>query len=238
MPTLRLGRRVFAPRLLPTLLLLPLLALLLGLGHWQLGRAAEKRALVAAFRAGSGPALPLGAAPAPRYAHVAVAGRYLGARQFLLDNMTHAGVAGYRVWTPLERADGSLLLVDRGWLPVGASRAVLPPLDVDGAARTLTGRIDDLPRAGLRLAGAIEPGWPRRVAYPTWAELEAALGRPLAHVLVLLDAGAADGFVRDWQPPAPGPERHLGYALQWFALALTLLVAWFVVHLKRPEGPR
>ncbi len=236
-PPLRLGSRVFAPRLLPTLAMLPLLALLLWLGSWQLERAAEKRVLLAAFAAGAAApaAVPL-ADSTPRYAHVTATGRYLSGRQFLLDNMTRDGVAGYRVLSPLERTDGTLLLVDRGWLPAGPARAVLPDVAVDETSRTVRGRLDELPRAGLRLAAAAEAGWPRRVGFPTRAQLESALGRPVFAQLLLLDAAEADGYRRDWQPTASGPERNLGYAVQWYALALTLLVLWVVVNLKRPAA--
>ncbi|MBS0376202.1 MAG: SURF1 family protein [Proteobacteria bacterium] len=234
----RLGSRRFAPRLVPTVAMLALGALCVALGQWQLGRAAEKRALAAEFARGD--AAPVALPPVPdgaRYARVAVSGRYLAARQFLLDNMTHEGQAGYRVLTPLESDGGTLVLVDRGWLPVGANRALLPPVAVGEAPRRVTGRLDRLPRAGIELAATAERGWPRRVSYPRLAELEAALGRPLYPAIVLLDPTAADGYVRDWQPPAPGPERHLGYALQWFAFAATLVACWFVVSLRPPGRP-
>lgn len=233
---LRLGSRDFAPRLVPTVAMLALGALCIALGQWQLGRAAEKRALAAEFARGD--AAPVALPPAPddrRYARVALSGRYLADRQFLLDNMTHDGQAGYRVLTPLATEEGPLVLVDRGWLPVGASRAALPPVAVGTTPRRVTGRLDRLPRAGIRLAAVAEGGWPRRVSYPRFAELEAALGHPLYPAIVLLDPTAADGYLRDWQPPAPGPERHLGYALQWFAFAATLVACWFVVSLRLPE---
>jgi surfeit locus 1 family protein len=235
-PSIRVGSRVFAPRLVPTLVMLPLLALLVGLGTWQLERAAEKRALLVAFaRGAAAPAALPPAAAAARYTRVAVGGHYLSDRQFLLDNMTHDGRVGYRVLTPLERADGTLVLVDRGWLPGGPSRAQLPEVAVGDAPREVSGRLDELPRAGVRLVAPAEGGWPRRVSFPTHAELEAALGRPLYPRLLLLDAAVADGYLRDWRPPGMPPERHVGYAVQWYALALTLVVIWVIVNLKRRE---
>jgi surfeit locus 1 family protein len=236
---IRIGSREFAPRLVPTLLMLPVLALLLWLGTWQLERAGQKRALWASFERGGGAplALPPAATPAPRYARVRASGHYLGARQFLIDNMTHDGAAGYRVLTPLEAADGQLLLVDRGWLPLGASRAQLPDVAVGAGPREVIGRVDELPQAGIRLEVAAEPGWPRRIAFPTFAALAAALGRPVYPQLLLLDPALPDGYVRAWQPPGLPPERHLGYAVQWYALALTLLVLYVIVNLRRLEAP-
>ena len=51
------------------------------------------------------------------------------------------------------------------------------------------------------------------------------------------DSAEPDGFVRDWKPSGLTPERHLGYAFQWFALALTLAVLVLVSFLKSRESP-
>lgn len=238
MPRLRfrVGNRVFAPGLVPTLVMLPLLALLLSLGSWQLRRAHEKAALFEAFARGSDATLPLpaGAAPVPRYAHVVARGAYLPDRQILIDNMTHAERAGYRVLTPLARDDGSIVLVDRGWVPlVDGGRTRLPDVAVGAEPREIAGRVDDPPRAGIDVDSSLGTGWPRVLGFPTIAQLEQVLGRPVYPRIVLLDADRPDGYVRAWQPPGMPPERHVGYAVQWFGLALTLVIIYVVVNLKR-----
>ena len=237
---LRIGSRVFAPRLLPTLLLLPALALLAWLGTWQLERANEKRAQLAAFEQHpvTRVALPSAAdaASLPRYARVRLAGRYLADRQFLLDNMTHAGTAGYRVLTPFASEAGATVLIDRGWIPQGLSRARLPDVAVGPAPRAVAGRIDELPRPGIRLAGVPGSGWPRVVSFPRVGELADLLGAPLYPRVLLLDPSDPDGFLREWRPAGAAPERHVGYALQWYGLALTLAVAYLVACLRR-RGP-
>lgn len=234
-----LGSRVFVLRLLPTLVLLPALAGLVSLGTWQLRRSAEKRVQDAAFaRGGDAPvALPPTAEGIARYLHVRVRGRYLADRQFLLDNSTQGGVAGYRVLTPLECDDGRVLIVDRGWVPGGASRAHLPEVAVAASEREVAGRLDLPPEAGIRLEAAAEAGWPRRVSFPRLDALAATLGRPVYPRLLLLDAAAPDGYLRAWQPGGLTPERHLGYAVQWFGLALTLLIGFVIVQLEKPGTP-
>ena len=240
MPRSLLGLRTFAPSLAATLLLLPALALLVWLGSWQLQRAGEVRALQAAFdtsaatRAALPPAAQAGSLP--RYARVRLAGHYLGERQFLLDNMTHAGAAGYRVLTPFATGAGGIVLVDRGWIPLGASRAALPSVAVGAAPRELVGRLDELPRPGIRLAVVAGSGWPRVLSFPRLEDIAAALGEPPYPRLLLLEASQPDGYLREWRPAGGVPaERHLGYALQWYALALTLLVAYLVASLRRTE---
>lgn len=237
---LRLGNRTFAPGLVPTLVMLPLLALLLSLGSWQLRRAQEKQALFDAFARGADATvtLPHGYAPVDRYAHVVTRGTYLPDRQILIDNMTHGERAGYRVLTPLQRTDGTVVLVDRGWVPlVGGARDRLPDVAVDAKPREIAGRADDLPRAGIDVDTPLGSGWPRVLSFPKQAQVEQVLERRVYPRIVLLDADRPDGFVRAWQPPGFPPDRHVGYAVQWFGLALTLVIIYLVVNLRKTDAP-
>lgn len=240
---LRVGNRVFAPRVLATLVMLLLVIALLSLGRWQLERMREKQALFAAFDAGATSTLQLSAVPldqAHLYRHVSATGRYDSTHQILLDNMTHDGRAGFRVLTPLIAAGGTLL-VDRGWVPLGITRDQLPDVSVTEGDRTIQGRLGDLPAPGIELASAPTPAnapWPRVLSYPKLPELAAALDRPLDPWVLLLDSDQADGFLREWRPATFPPERHLGYAVTWFALAVTLLALYVVVNLHRAPAHR
>lgn len=222
-----------ARALVPTLIVVPLVGLLAWLGTWQIERAEEKREQSALFEATGAPAVSLPPAPGARYARVALEGHYLPDRQVLLDNMTHLGRVGFRVLTPFVTKDGTTLLVDRGWVPLGRTRADLPAVSVDDGSRQVSGRLDELPRAGLNPGTDVGSGWPRVLNYPALATLERALGRILYPKLLLLDEGATDGFVRDWQPTGLSYERHLGYGVQWYALAATLAVLYVVVGLRK-----
>ena len=154
---------------------------------------------------------------------------------------SQAGKPGYRVLTPFRRDDSdTLLLVDRGWVPLGASRSVLPPVFVSPGHRAVSGRLDDAAgtrRPGRRRAGV--PGdrsWPRVLNFPRQQDVEQALGERVESRIVLLDPAAPDGYERAWRPAMRfGPERHLGYAIQWFALALAVLVAFVALSLRRRD---
>jgi len=71
--------------------------------------------------------IDLGTPRLPRYQHIEAGGRYDEGRQILIDNMVNDGRAGYFVITPFALTGGGWLLVNRGWVPLGASRAVRPP---------------------------------------------------------------------------------------------------------------
>lgn len=233
-------RAAFRPRWAPTLAVLALLPLLLWLGTWQLDRAGQKHALVAAH-AVAGVAQPVAyAADLPRFTRVVVRGRWDVERQFLLDATVHEGQVGFRALTPLVLASGGTLLVDRGWVAGDPSRRALPDIafSVAGEAEVV-GLIDALPRPGLA-SGAVDvapgAGWPRVVLYPSRAELEAALGGAIEPGLLRLDPAAPNGLARGFAPDfGVSRERHLAYATTWFALAATLVIIWILLHLRRRE---
>lgn len=231
--------RRFRPGIPATLFTAFFLPLLLFLGTWQLDRAGEKQALFDAFAAG-GPSVALdgdstGLEELRRYAPVEATGRYLADRQFLLDNMVAEGRAGYRVWTPLLVDDERVLLVDRGWVPRDFAATEAPDVAVDTAPRKVTGLLDRLPRPGIELDTNMAPGWPKVVQFPTLDELSGVLDRTVIPGVVLLDAAEPDGYLRDWRASDFGPERHLGYAFQWFALAVTLVILYIAWSFRKSD---
>ena len=239
--SIRIGSRIFAPRLFTTLLAILLIALLISLGRWQLRRADEKRVLFESFAAGTDATqtIDLQTPPVRRYQHVGASGHYDPTRQILIDNMVDAERAGYFVITPFALAGGGWVLVNRGWVPLGASRAERPAIPVSGDTRRVRGRADNMPSPGIQMGtkAVLAPPYPVVAAFPSRSEIGRLLGESSwtsATDLVLLDAGEPDGYVRDWSPPGFPPMRHIGYAVQWFALALTLFILWVVTNLKRP----
>jgi surfeit locus 1 family protein len=240
--SIRVGNRSFAPPAWSVAVTALALAAFVSLGYWQLGRAHEKQARVDAFMDLSRQTVDadgLDFSGLARYQHVRLRGAYDSTRQILLDNMPSSeGRPGYRVLTPLERADGrGWVLVDRGWVPLGASREDLPEVAVGVRQREVSGVLDVLPIPGVRVGPAAAPGsagWPRVLLFPTEADVETALGVDVEPRIILLDAGAPDGFERLWRPALGfGPERHLGYAIQWFAFALVAAVLFIALNVRR-----
>jgi surfeit locus 1 family protein len=224
--------------MLAMIVLLPLLA---ALGFWQLDRAAEKRVLMTDFENGSdavsldGQAGVAGLAELPRYQTVSLTGRFDGAHQFLIDNMTDGGSAGYHVLTPfVPQGASTWVLVNRGWVRKEFGTTMVPDVAVDESQRGLTGRLARLPRPGLDLDDRpATNNWPMVVQFPTMEELAEALQRELAPVSVLLAPDMEDGYLRRWRPAEFGPDRHIGYAVQWFALAVTLATIYLVLYFRR-----
>ena len=219
-------------------------ALFVLLGRWQWHRAAQAQALQQAFIQGSGARADLDRVPAaalPRYGAAAVRGRYDAAHQFLLENISHGGMPGYDVLTPLQLAGGRTLIVNRGWIPLTESRRELPDVRLPEAGDTEAyGRLDNLPVPGIALGRAPplrDAPWPKLTSFPTMADLSTALGRPLESRQLLLDARAPLGYLRDWQPPGMSPAQHLSYAIQWWTFAAVALVLYGALNRRRKPSP-
>ncbi|MEQ1739148.1 MAG: SURF1 family protein [Methyloglobulus sp.] len=218
----------------PLIAYLCLLPILLGLGVWQLNRAEEKRVLISLKQQRQSTEVLILSATMPDtpeahlYKPIQAIGHYGNDHQYLLDNQVNKGRAGYFVLTPfLLKNENKAVLVNRGWLPLGKSRSGLPDIPVDSREITLNGRINRFPSVGLKLAGAEIPtdSWPAIVQVVDTQVLAKQLGYPLFSFQVELDKRADGGFTREWHETlAMTPEKHIGYAVQWFLLALTLTV--------------
>jgi len=208
-------------------------------GFWQLGRAEEKQALFTAFeQSADGEILhdPVTDDDVDKYLyqHITLTGRYEPKRQILLDNMVHNGQAGYQVLTPL-RIGATAVLVNRGWLRSDPDRSVLPNVTVTDKIRNVTGRQYRLPRVGLALESAAAPvhsNKPVRLSFPTVAEITAQVGFPVHNYQLLLDSTEADGYTREWRPALMSPEKHLAYAIQWFMMAITIVIIYVALTIR------
>jgi surfeit locus 1 family protein len=238
---MRIGKYQFRANLIPTVMVLILIPVLMRLGFWQLDRAQQKRAIIASQNATLAlPPRQIHGKPADsadlEFHRLRISGVFLDRYQIFIDNKIHQGQAGYDVVTPL-RIDGSddYVLVNRGWVPLGTSRAKLPsiktpaqPVTVIGIAKYKTRDV-----AAFSEANRSNTGWPAIVRWIDIGQLHEETKLDLLPFMLLLDPKSGYGFVRDWHFVNMPPEKHLSYAVQWFALALALLVIYLVVNTKR-----
>ena len=239
---LSFGSRSFSTSPAFTVLMLVLCVLFVALGRWQWRRGNLHAAEHARFEQGTREVLALGSRPLaalPDYQRVSVTGTYDTAHQFLLDNMSYRDLDGYQVLTPLERPGGRMVLVNRGWVPFLGTRANLPDIAMKTAGLvTVTGRVGNLPTAGLASGRAPPPdagSWPRVTSFPTIAQLSGVLGRPLDPRVMLLDPQDPQGYVRDWHPPGIPAMQNFAYAFEWWCFAVAAVVIWLVLSTQRPK---
>jgi surfeit locus 1 family protein len=239
---LSFGTRRFSASLEATLGTVALAALLLTLGMWQLHRAHFKESLEQTYQARSSDEAVRLSAPVSdpgwlRFRRVRAEGRYDAQHQVLLDNRVHQGRAGYEVYSPFHIEDTGLwVLVNRGWVPLGRTRAELPDVAVPAGTVAIQGLMDLPPGKTLLLGESETPGWPKVVQRVDLDELSERLGRRLEPAVLLLDAQVPGGFVRRWQLGSSGVARHYSYAVQWFAMAAVLILLYGVLNTRRVES--
>ena len=213
------------------LLALVMAGLFLGLGFWQLARNPHKHDLVkharAAYAAPAPDVTTIGLT-APAAGRAEASGTFDGAHETVLRNRVHGGRVGVDVLTPLRLADGTSVLVDRGWVQAAASSGVHtdPPPPGTAVVHGLVHRsnplaaadtVDHLADGRIAVPRVDLAAISRTLGYrlrPVWIEAQAIAPKP---------SGAAPALP---QPPAPDPVNHMEYAIEWFAFALIPIVGW------------
>ena len=240
----KIGKQTFEVSLFLLIIYLLTLVLLLNLGLWQLRRSTEKQ-LFLQQQQQSNTVIHLGSDTDDklntlRYKSVIAEGDYRPEKQFLIDNQIFQGKAGYFILTPLRLKNSQkTVLVNRGWLPRHADRAILPEISVSKTSVKITGRINAFPSVGLKLKGAEIPtkGWPSVVQVVESAVLSQKLGYDLFSFQIELDPSENNGYGRHWRTQTLMlPEKHTAYAIQWFGLALTLTFLFFWHSRKKTDS--
>lgn len=220
-----------------SLVAIPAMGVLLALGTWQMDRMRWKENLIneRSQRLAAPPVnLPAQVASpeALEYRRVQVVGRFLHDRELYLAGRSSAGKSGYNVVTPLQRADGSAVLVNRGWVPLDRKLPqsrdqgqVEGQVTVQGLARV------PQPPNWLMPKNQVEGNFWFYVDIPAMAK-----AARLVNVLpVYVEAGGTPnpgGLPVGGQPQTNLPNNHLQYAITWYLLALALSVIFVLRSLK------
>jgi surfeit locus 1 family protein len=230
----------FRFRWIPFVAALTVAAIGMSLGQWQTRRAAEKETIEAKmFARESAHPARIGPDMQPadelEYRRVVIRGEFIQDWTVYLDNRPHQGVAGFYVLTPLK-IDGSDMhvLIARGWVKRDvADRTKLPSIatpdgqvEIEGIVRTRTGVVLQLGAAESLRPGAI-------VQNVNVAEVAQAAKLRMQPFVVEQLTDMRDALVRDWPRPSTGVEKHRGYAFQWYALAVTVLIFFVATGFRR-----
>lgn len=201
----------------PALAGLPVLIILLGLGTWQAQRLAWKNDVLARIAAAEAAApAPFSDPPVP-YAKLEVLGRFDHAREALLGVEIRANRMGARLLVPFLRDSGQPLLVDRGWVPLDGLAGLPRP---EGPQRIM-GYVRFGEPAGRFAAQDDVAG--RRFYHYDPAAIGTALGVPRMAPYGLVLLGQAGSLPEPAQTLPRPRNNHLGYAITWYGLALSLI---------------
>ena len=212
------------------------------LSQWQLSRLEEKRAenalVLANYEAEPVPLSSVLDSPADwqdadTWTPVEMRGSYLGDDQVLVRNRPRNGQPGFEVLTPLRLTDGSVFVVDRGWLPTGS-------------AQDLPDVIPAPPVGEVTVTARLKPGEPAlpgrtaakgQIATVELAQFAESLDGPVYTGAYGLLASEDPAPAETAPLPAMKPEldegSHLSYAFQW--LVFGLLGFAFLAYAVREE---
>jgi cytochrome oxidase assembly protein ShyY1 len=229
-----------------TILVVLLVILMINLGFWQLRRLHERRAInhqvisndaaaLVSLRDLVDPAAPLDSMGGVQWRRVIVTGTYDEAHQVLVRNRSYNSSPGEHVVVPLRLADGTAVLVNRGWIPESTSAGKLPtvPPAPTGTVQ-LIARIRVTQQRGL--LGPRDPatGVLSEVNRVDIARIRQQTPYPLYPVYLELPATTVE--VNQLPQPLPLPELddgpHLSYAVQWFIFTVCAMVGWVLVVRK------
>ncbi len=219
------------------------MAFLCSLGFWQLDRAEQKKLILLQQQSQQDLSdVNLNSTEVIEfndlfYRKAFAMGHYDKTHQFLLDNQIVDGKNGYFVLTPFFLdAQQRAVLVNRGWVALGDDRGKLPAIEIQTQPAHINGRIHAFPGVGFKLKGAEIPtdNWPSVVQVINNEVLGKKLGYELLPFLIQLESASEEGYKREWKSnPIITPEKHVGYAVQWFALALTLTALFIRISFKK-----
>ncbi|MBK1696721.1 SURF1 family protein [Rhodovibrio salinarum] len=238
-PIPRGKRRRFKPRLWTTVATIPVLAILIALGLWQIERMEWKNALVDEMqsRMTQAPAAlpkPLGNVDTLRFQRVELTGRFLNDHEIYRAAQTYGKTRrGWDVITPFALADGRQILVNRGWVPTDKKPPEARPQSLVTGQVTIEGIVRKGGWSGMEF---VKPENDPADNTWVWMDLDrmarfAALESPITQIYVDVAKNQTPG-----EYPIGGQTRvnlrnqHFNYAITWFALAFGLLAIYFLFH--------
>lgn len=233
----------FKPKWWVVLLTIAFALVFTRLGFWQISRANEKELRQERIEQYTREAIvTLPSTPIKledfQYRQVEVKGRFIEDHAIYLDNKIYQGVVGYEILAPLKIANSSLhVLVNRGWIASRKDRTQLPTVFYPQEEVKVTGIVTSPMIRTMQLSG-------EKAAGKLWINLDFDLyqqttGLALQPILLLQqDNQINDGLIRQWVQSDSGASKNIGYAIQWFLLAITTCIIFLVLNVKRNSSKK
>lgn len=234
------SRRSFRPTLGPTLLAIPAIVFMVGLGVWQVERRAWKGDLIETRRTRiASPAVALPATPdlaKTEYRRVRLRGRFLHGREMYLSGRSWRGRLGYHIITPMALSAGGAVLVNRGWVPLKLKLPATRQAGQITGELTLIGYLRAEPAKGrFSPDNAPEKNFWFQIDLPAMTS-HAKLQTTRTYYVQAAEPTPPGG----WPKPVPIrlnlPNDHLKYAITWFLLAAAFAAIYVIYHLRRESA--
>jgi cytochrome oxidase assembly protein ShyY1 len=225
--------------ILATLIALCCIVIMFFLGFWQLDRKQEKEERLAQIESRQD-ANPLYLSevvddPSAFVDFPVLVNGELGREIFFIDNSLKNGMVGYEVLSPVLTSYG-VVIVNLGWVPGTGSRDQLPkvlkPFSTEHIGLIYVPQDNTL----IKETNFNYGRFPVLMQQIDFAEMEKHLGRDVLPFTLRSAPSENANFVRDWDVVVMAPERHLGYAIQWFGLGIAGLTIFLLTVIKTMQG--
>jgi cytochrome oxidase assembly protein ShyY1 len=224
-----------------TIVAISCIVIMFFLGFWQLDRKAQKEERLAQIeqRKSANPLYVADVANAPEQFvdfPLVVTGE-LSDKLFFIDNRLKNGMAGYEVMSWVESNFG-VVLVNLGWVPGTGDRSVLPRVLLPTGTEH-HGQVY-VPSDNVMISETnFNYGrFPVLIQQIDFTEIEKHLGQDVLPFTLRVAPSQDANFIRDWQVVVMAPEKHLGYAIQWFGLGIAGLTVFLLTIMKSMQGRR
>ncbi len=213
---------------------------LLSLGFWQLDRADQKRQIESAFlKAQQASILSVNNLQDlldKEYHQVLLKGHYDNDKQFIYDNQIVNSTAGYYVLTPFVLENKTAILVNRGFVPWYNNRNKLANINISTDETTIKAKLIK-PKQRIKLKQhPINTTFPILIQSLDVNKLSKLSNYQIIPMIAQLDTDQKDGFFRKWEPFYGSVDKHLGYAMQWFLMALVLSIIAIYLLIKNRKS--
>ncbi|MGQ8366475.1 SURF1 family protein [Glaciecola sp. 1036] len=224
-----------------TIVAIAAIVIMFFLGFWQLDRKQQKEQRLSQIEQRSKQdnlsLVEVSAAPSEFQDYqVLLTGRALEAT-FLIDNKIYQSKVGYQLAQAIETTTG-IVIVNLGWIQGNNTRDSLPDFVPLTGKVEMTG-IVSIPSDNLFVSETQtqQAEYPVLLQQLDLTEVSNQIGQAVLPFVVLASPSQESLFVRDWQPVVMSPEKHLGYAVQWFGLAIAGLTVFLLSMGKYYKQP-
>ena len=237
----------FEFKLFPTLIFAIAFCGFVVLGFWQIDRADQKNVLNSNYTDRQQEATivldknnVIDEKLSLLWRKVEFKGSFINKQNIILDNQIFNQIAGFNIITPFKiKGSDSLVLVNRGWHPNLKNRETLPIINEISGERLLQGHIASFPVSGIKLGkNNIETLNSQIFRFQRLdaAELNYFFSAKIMPYMIYLDPIIDKELYGNFKLPAPDSQKNYGYAFQWFAFAITLLIIFIRLSMKRKSN--
>ena len=238
---------IFKFKLIPTLIFAITFCGFIVLGFWQIDRADQKNVLNSNYTDRQQEAIivldknnVIDEKSSLLWRKVEFEGSFINKQNIILDNQIFNQIAGFNIITPFKiKGSDSLVLINRGWHPNLKNRETLPIINEISDERILQGHIASFPVSGIKLGkNNIETLNSQIFRFQRLdaAELNYFFSAKMMPYMIYLDPIIDKELYGNFKLPAPDSQKNYGYAFQWFAFAITLLIIFIRLSMKRKSN--